>query len=50
MTKKAKSPKKRNPQDLTLRNLRAIKGRVEFLEALLKDLALRVRVLERTDP
>jgi len=29
---KPKKPKKRNPTDLTLRNLRALKKRVEILE------------------
>lgn len=32
MAKKAKTPKKRNPQDLTLRNLRALKTRIEAVE------------------
>lgn len=38
--------KKRNPQDLTLRNLHALKARVEMLEAASKDFADRLRDLE----
>lgn len=32
-TSKGTKPKKRNPQDATLRNIRALKKKVELLEA-----------------
>ena len=42
---KRKAPKPRNPQDTTLRNLRAIKARVDVLEQVVADLRERVDTL-----
>lgn len=46
MAKKQKPPKPRNPQDTTLRNLRAMKTRMKELRERVDDLDLRVTVLE----
>ena len=40
--------KKKNPQDLTLRNLRALKKLVQQLAVQVLDLSARVVELERT--
>lgn len=63
-TKRRQTTKKRNPQDLTLRNLRAIKRRLfnveaavvlidqrqEEIEKVIADLALRVAGLQIPEP
>lgn len=36
VAKKKATPKKRNPQDATLRNIRALKTRVSTLEGLMR--------------
>jgi len=44
MTRKT-TPKKRNPQDTTLRNIRAIKARVAKLEKAVRALASEVAIV-----
>lgn len=39
-------PKKRNPQDSTLRNVRSMQARMQALEDTLVDLGQRVQALE----
>lgn len=46
MSKKTKTPKKRNPQDATLRNVRALNKRLDRIEGLLK--AIRTLVTPRS--
>lgn len=41
-------PKKRNPQDLTLRNLRALKKRLALLEDQIGDLSTTVQAMQRS--
>lgn len=47
MTKKIARQKKRNPQDTTLRNIRALKERVRLLETRMFILELDVTKLQR---
>ncbi len=50
MTKKKKTVKKKNPQDATLRNIRALKKRVQELEDRVKPLEdLKVYLYARID-
>ena len=44
-----KTPKKRNPQDTTLRNLRAAKARIAKLEIQVANLQARVRHIEKAN-
>jgi hypothetical protein len=37
---KAKTVKKKNPQDATMRNIRALKKRIEVLEQLVKEVRI----------
>lgn len=43
----AATRKKRNPQDATLRNIRALKKRVDVLESTVKLLGARLRLLSK---
>jgi hypothetical protein len=48
-TKSTVTPKKRNPQDTTLRNNRATDKRLDTLEAAVRALRVRVQALESKD-
>lgn len=43
--KKARKPKKRNPQDATLRNIRALKKRVTYLENMMGHLLIHTKYI-----